>query len=225
MIKELLANTKAPSELKTVSAIVSYGLTRFDATTGNLIATLPSCLHFYGGIFIIQKIDATANIVTVTPSGADTIDGAASIILPSPNSMVILFAEYSSTYVPVWTVLNNSASSGMSITPEDLTIDAVTEDITPTCPGGYEAVVRVMGSGGAGIADTLKRVNINATAWKGKRLLIMRQPTAGTITIEKNIALIAAASNRTLDSDLDNAEYRITATDNLIAELCFSNNG
>jgi hypothetical protein len=109
--------------------------------------------------------------------------------------------------------------------PQDLTIDAGSEDITPTVPIGLVAVIRLMGSGGPGAVDTLKQINVNAVAWSGKRILIMRQPTAGVITIEKNTAKIAASVNRTLDHDLDNAEYRTTPTNNLIAELSYSNNG
>src|SRR6478752_291227 len=48
----------------------------FDATSGVLLANLPAASGCIGQKFIIKKITA-ANTVTITPNGADTIDGAA----------------------------------------------------------------------------------------------------------------------------------------------------
>ncbi|MDZ4164844.1 MAG: hypothetical protein U1C55_06925 [Smithellaceae bacterium] len=73
----------------TVTKTTDYTLTRadeivrFDAVLTNLTATLPSAVGDAGRTFTIVKIDATANTVTVKPAGAETINGATSLILPA----------------------------------------------------------------------------------------------------------------------------------------------
>ena len=57
----------------------------FDATTGNLIANLPSSVASPGRVYIIKKGDATANTVTIDAFGADTIDGAGTLVLTAAN--------------------------------------------------------------------------------------------------------------------------------------------
>lgn len=57
-----------------------------NASVGNRIVSLPSAgitgtIDLRGHQFDIKKIDATANTVTVTPAGAETIDGAAVQVL------------------------------------------------------------------------------------------------------------------------------------------------
>lgn len=52
-----------------------------DATAGAFAINLPSAVGIRGRVYIIKKVDATANAVTVTPNGAETIDGAATVVL------------------------------------------------------------------------------------------------------------------------------------------------
>lgn len=52
-----------------------------DATAGAFTVTLPSAAKYKGFQFIIKKIDASANAVTIDAS--ETIDGAASVDLAS----------------------------------------------------------------------------------------------------------------------------------------------
>jgi hypothetical protein len=46
-------------------------------TVGAFAVTLPTAVGISGRIYVIKKVDASANAVTVTPTGAETIDGAA----------------------------------------------------------------------------------------------------------------------------------------------------
>lgn len=63
-----------------------------DATAGNKIVNLNGA-NGLGQVHYIKKDDAGANTVTITPNGADTIDGAASLILAKPRASVILVAN------------------------------------------------------------------------------------------------------------------------------------
>lgn len=60
------------------------GLVIIDATAGNVSVTLPAANLLEGLQYEFRRKDATANTVTITPAGADTIDeGEASIVLAS----------------------------------------------------------------------------------------------------------------------------------------------
>lgn len=52
-----------------------------DATTAAFAVNLPTAVGIRGRVYIIKKVDVTANAVTVTPNGAETIDGAATVVL------------------------------------------------------------------------------------------------------------------------------------------------
>ena len=55
---------------------------RADASGGAIAPTLPPLASTDAGVVItVKKIDASGNAVTVTASGSDTIDGAATFVL------------------------------------------------------------------------------------------------------------------------------------------------
>ena len=58
---------------------VSY--TFVDATSGNVIVNLPTAVGCINDTYVIKKIDSSVNAVTVTPFGAETIDGAATLVM------------------------------------------------------------------------------------------------------------------------------------------------
>lgn len=60
---------------------------RVDSTSGNVTIALPAASGNTGRIFVIKKI-ASANTVTVDPSGAETIDGNSTIALASQYELV-----------------------------------------------------------------------------------------------------------------------------------------
>lgn len=49
-----------------------------DASSKNISIFLPDAVSAYGYIFNIKKCDSTSNIVTIIPSGTDTIDESSS---------------------------------------------------------------------------------------------------------------------------------------------------
>ncbi len=66
---------------------------QFDCTSGALLANLPTAASCYlstsgvGLIFNIKKIDTGVNTVTITPNGSDTIDGAATLVIPMKGNV------------------------------------------------------------------------------------------------------------------------------------------
>lgn len=67
---------------------------RMDATTGNLVATLPSASGSFvttaGAVFTIKKIDVSANTVTVDANASELIDGQLTYVLSAQYSFVRL---------------------------------------------------------------------------------------------------------------------------------------
>ena len=64
-----------------------------NATGGNISITLPANVDVSGKLFNIKKTDASANTVTVTPSGAATIDGAATYTLAAQYSGITIQSD------------------------------------------------------------------------------------------------------------------------------------
>lgn len=72
--------------LTTTSPFTELG----DATSGAITITLPAANSSNGQFFFIKKIDSSANSVTVSRAGSDTIDGATSFTLATQYKYVIL---------------------------------------------------------------------------------------------------------------------------------------
>ncbi len=64
-----------------------------DATAGAFDVDLPTAASSTGRIYVIKKIDASGNAVTVDPNGAETIDGAASKALSSQFDSVRIISD------------------------------------------------------------------------------------------------------------------------------------
>lgn len=52
-----------------------------DASGGNVIVDLPTILANKGKSLVVKKMDGSANTVTITPTGGQTIDGQATHVL------------------------------------------------------------------------------------------------------------------------------------------------
>lgn len=79
-----------------VSAAYILGLTDWiafvDATAAPVPVTLPAIASVRELSFIVRKDDVTANVVTISPVGGDTIDGLASLVLVNQGETVELTA-------------------------------------------------------------------------------------------------------------------------------------
>lgn len=80
-----------PIEL--VSATATYTMLDIDrlilanATSAALTVFLPTAAGREGGRVAVKKIDSTANLVTIDPSGSETIDGSTTIALTQVNAV------------------------------------------------------------------------------------------------------------------------------------------
>ncbi len=81
---------------RTITAAGAYALTgdnytvAFDCTLGSQTPTLPPVNSTNTGqIFIIKRVDASGNNVTITPTGSDLIDGGATRTVATMKSYVL----------------------------------------------------------------------------------------------------------------------------------------
>ena len=96
-------------DLTYISKNVDYTLLAFDCfvavdcSGGVKIITLPTAVDREGRVYIIKKVDSSGNAVTVTPSGGQTIDGAANYSLASQYKYVSLISNGAN-----WLVIGNN---------------------------------------------------------------------------------------------------------------------
>lgn len=84
----LALGTTALSTTSTLDATrVSYF---FDATSGAITANLPTIASSLGRVYVIKKVDASGNAVTVDGNGAETIDGATTYTLGAQYKYVTI---------------------------------------------------------------------------------------------------------------------------------------
>ena len=75
------------------------GVTLCDCTTTPITVPLPPAANLTGQLFWIKKTDATANAVTITANGSETIDGSASITLIAEDEAVTLVSDGSNWHI------------------------------------------------------------------------------------------------------------------------------
>lgn len=69
-----------------------YNVYYVDATAGSIVIDFPTAVA-NGAWYIIKKIDATANTVTLNPSGAETIDGLSTQVIRFQNTSVDVYSD------------------------------------------------------------------------------------------------------------------------------------
>ncbi len=131
-----LVSTIAASATLTIK---QQGMIPVDATSGNVTITLPSVFSALALPIQYQfvRVDGTANTVTITRVGSQTIEGVASISLPVGGRLA-LTGDGSTT----WRIVSSVGRSGMQVFSSSGTF---------TVPAGvFNIFVRVWGAGGAG---------------------------------------------------------------------------
>lgn len=79
-----------------------------DATSGNIVATLPAAASVYSKKYVVKKIDSSANTITVTASGSDTIDGAGTKVLSKQWDTCTIASDGVSN----WYIISAGAAGG-----------------------------------------------------------------------------------------------------------------
>jgi hypothetical protein len=64
-----------------------------NATSGNIAVTLPPASSHPFKMYSVKKTDSSANTVTITPSGSDTIDGQSSIVLTAQYMVFTVISD------------------------------------------------------------------------------------------------------------------------------------
>lgn len=92
-----------------------------DATSGNIVVTLPTVAASIRKVFIIKKTDSSANTATVTRASSDTIDGATTYVLSTQYDSVtiesdsgigwVILSKYSAAAAASFTKYTLSAKS------------------------------------------------------------------------------------------------------------------
>lgn len=75
-----------------------------DATGGAIALTIPTAGADDSRILIVKKSDSSANAVTVTAAGSDTIDGASTFVLSNQYDFVILINDEDGD---IWNVIGS----------------------------------------------------------------------------------------------------------------------
>jgi len=70
-----------------------------DATAGAITMTLPSAALVPGRIYVFKRINSGANAVIVDPSGAETIDGAATHTLSAQWNSVTIMSDGTAWFI------------------------------------------------------------------------------------------------------------------------------
>lgn len=119
----------------TNGAYVPEGFFDWDGSGGNCTLTLPAISGTFnpGRILVIRKVDSSTNTMTITPDGADTINGAASLQLYSQYETVILQNDG-----PVggdWAITSHTGAPSASVASTQLGVAKAAATVNLTLSG------------------------------------------------------------------------------------------
>lgn len=87
--KDIVTSKSADATL----TVAETGTILVSASAANRTMTLPTAVGYSGLRYVIKKTDATANTVTVDGNASETIDGNATVVLRSQNSMIEIVSD------------------------------------------------------------------------------------------------------------------------------------
>jgi hypothetical protein len=64
-----------------------------DATSASVAITLPTAVGINGREYVIRKLDSSANTVTITPNGSETVNGSSDIVLDEQYESTIIYSD------------------------------------------------------------------------------------------------------------------------------------
>lgn len=161
LIRQGICNTVASSQTSGFTAVSTISVRNFypcDATGGAFAATLPTAASAgNGGTVAFKKTDSSANAITITRAGADTIDGATTQAISNQYDCYVLV----SNGVSAWHIMSEPAatptvpvlkkeiftSSGTFTTPS-ATVASTVFKFTVTGGGGGGSGGLTAGAGG-----------------------------------------------------------------------------
>lgn len=173
-----------------------------NASSNPISVTLPLASTCEGVVFTIKKVDATTNVVTILPSGSDTIDGVTSHTI-SQQFVSYIFQSDGTTWVRLdvdYSLIQSEASARLLA---DSSLQAEISALSPPSSYGVTSSASVAANDEV-FADTTSGIitlTLPATAITGNKVKVIdTKGTWGTnkCTIARNGNKIAGAT-----SDLD----------------------
>jgi hypothetical protein len=129
--KAIISGGGGPTYTYTIDENVDPPLFMVDATTYGTTINLPTAAGRNGRVYGFTKVDETTfHLVTLVPSGSQTIGGGTSFSLYSKGSSVLLASDGVN-----WQILSNNVSSDQSVLAADGTAIANTT-VETLLPGG-----------------------------------------------------------------------------------------
>lgn len=64
-----------------------------DVTSASVAITLPTAVGINGREYVIRKLDSSANTVTITPNGSETVNGSSDIVLDEQYESTIIYSD------------------------------------------------------------------------------------------------------------------------------------
>ena len=99
-----------------------------DASSGAITLTLPLAASCPGKQYVVKKVDTSTNIVTLTTTSSQTIDGSASQLLVFPNQRISVISDGSNW----WVVDSNYSGTQLgyaSVTASSVTVNSSNADL------------------------------------------------------------------------------------------------
>lgn len=70
-----------------------YDVFTVDTTAGNVTVSLPAAVLHSGRVINIKRMDGSANTLTVDGNGSETIDGSATLLIPTQYESFTLLCD------------------------------------------------------------------------------------------------------------------------------------
>jgi hypothetical protein len=82
----------------TIVPTSGYNVYNVDASAGAVVLNFPTAVA-NAAWYVVKKIDSSLNTVTLTPNGAETIDGAVNKVIKFQNTSVDVYSDNSNLYL------------------------------------------------------------------------------------------------------------------------------
>jgi len=135
----------------------NYDIVLVDASGANRLITLPTAASAKFKRVICKKIDAVGNTVTLAANGAETIDGAANVVLSNQYEEVEVESNGTAWYI-IGRYTASSAVGSLIYDGTGATVDALTVLFTHTEARGLGGMGSIKNTGGVNTLTIRRRV-------------------------------------------------------------------
>lgn len=124
-IKPQYVHHKFDTKSTGYTATVADAIIEVNASTGNVTINLPTAVGIQSKIYMIVKIDSTANTVTIDPNGSQTINGDTTRVLNYQYEMLVVHSDNANwkEHIP------SKAMIAVQTTPSAVPVRDVTRDL------------------------------------------------------------------------------------------------